>query len=193
MKLIGLTGGIGSGKTTVANVFKSFGIPIYIADDEAKRLMLISPCKEEISALLGTESYNAEGNLNRKYIASKVFTSKKLLDQLNQIVHPRVAIDFQNWAQKQDAPYVIYEAAILFETGKYKDFNYTILVTAPLEDRIKRLKIRDNATEEDILNRINNQWTDERKSKLANWIIKNEDLVNTKTKICKLHEFISNL
>lgn len=193
MKHIGITGGIGSGKTTVANFFKTYGIPVYIADDEAKKLMHQSPIKEELIELFGEEAYDSSRQLNRSFIASKVFNNKELLEKLNQIVHPRVEKDFQEWAKHQDSPYVLYEAAILFETGKYKQFDYTILVTAPIETRIKRVQKRDQSSEEEILARMKNQWSDEEKMKLANWIIKNCELSKTKQEVGDLHELILRL
>lgn len=193
MKHIGITGGIGSGKTTVANFFKEFGIPVYIADDEAKKLMHKSPVKEELIDLFGEESFDDSQMLNRSYIASKVFHNKELLEKLNQIVHPRVEEDFQKWAKSQHSPYVLYEAAILFETGKYKQFDYTILVTAPVETRIKRVQKRDHSSEEDVLARMKNQWPAEEKMKLASWIIKNCELSKTKQEVRDIHELILRL
>src|SRR5690625_5295330 len=122
MKKVGLTGGIGSGKTTIAHFFEAFGVPIYNADKEAKRLMLRSPIKEEVQALLGTASYDSSGALNRSYIAAQVFNDSSLLKQLNQIVHPRVHEDFISWANRQSGAYVLYESAILFESKNYSDY-----------------------------------------------------------------------
>lgn len=193
MKQIGITGGIGSGKTTVAKFFKEFGIPVYIADDEAKKLMHHAPIKEELIQLFGQEAYDAQDNLNRKYIASQVFNDKPLLEKLNAIVHPRVEEDYKTWTEKQDSPYVLYEAAILFETGKHQQFDYNILVTAPKQERISRLLQRDNTTKEEIQSRMENQWSDEEKSKLADWIIENVDLLETKQQVTQLHDTISNI
>src|SRR5699024_4828459 len=129
MIIVGLTGGIGSGKTTVAKFFHALGVPVYIADEEAKKLMLSQPVKKEIIAIWGEESYFPSGKLNRKYLASRVFNDEEQLSKLNNIVHPRVEEHFQNWVKHQSAHFVIYEAAILFETGKYKEVDYSILVT----------------------------------------------------------------
>src|SRR5699024_1512653 len=118
MITVGITGGIGSGKTPEANFFKDYGIPAYIADLEAKKLMHQNPIKEEVLALFGENSYTEQQELNRKYIAAEVFDNKEKLNRLNAIVHPRVAEHFQNWLKNQNAPYVLYEAAILFETGR---------------------------------------------------------------------------
>lgn len=193
MKVVGLTGGIGSGKTTVANFFKDHGVPIYIADDEAKKLMTDDAVKDEIIALLGDESYGPSGKPDRKYIASQVFENEELLKKLNQIIHPRVGEHFAQWLEKQDAAYVLYEAAILFETQKYQELDYTILVTAPKQVRIARLKKRDNSSESQIRARMENQWPDSRKKKLADFVIENRDLIRTKAQVSKFHSFLSSL
>lgn len=190
MKLIGITGGIGSGKTTVANFFKELGIPVYIADDEAKKLMHRSPIKEELINLFGEEAYDQSESLNRKFIAAQVFDRKKQLEQLNQIVHPRVTEDFKSWIQQQHAPYVLYEAAILYETGRYKDFDFTILVTADKSERIARIKNRDQSTEKEIESRMKNQWSDKKKRKLADFVIENHNLNETRKKVYKLNEVL---
>lgn len=193
MITVGITGGIGSGKTTVANFFRDYGIPAYIADLEAKKLMHQNPIKEEVLALFGENSYTEQQELNRKYIAAKVFDNKEKLNRLNAIVHPRVAEHFQNWLKNQNAPYVLYEAAILFETGRYKDFDYTILVTAPKKERIKRVQNRDQTSEADILSRMKNQWSDKKKMKLCDFLIKNDNLSKTKERVSEIHEHISKL
>lgn len=190
MKVIGLTGGMGSGKTTVANFFKELGIPVYIADDEAKSLMNSSTeVKSKIIGLLGEKAYS-DGILDRKYVAAQVFYSAEKLEKLNSIVHPAVATDFENWKNSQNSPYVIYEAAILFEKGGHKKCDAVILVTAPYEERIKRLKSRDKSSEEDIEARMKHQWSDSKKRKLADFEINNLKLQNTKEQVRKLHEII---
>lgn len=192
MKVVGLTGGIGSGKTTVANCFAELGIPLYIADVEAKKLMNESPqVKKEIRALFGNEAYENE-NLNRKFVAQVVFRDREKLEELNAIVHPQVAVHFESWKLKQTAPYVIYEAAILFEKGGYKKCDQTILVTAPHELKIERLKKRDGATISEIEARMNNQWPDEKKIPLADFIIENEVISDTKKKVRKIHQILVN-
>ena len=190
MKVIGLTGGMGSGKTTVANFFKELGIPVYIADDEAKSLMNTSTeVKSKIIGILGEKAY-PNGILDRKYVAAQVFNSAEKLEKLNHIVHPAVATDFENWINSQNSPYVIYEAAILFEKGGHKKCDTVILVTAPYEERIKRLKSRDKSSEEDIEARVKHQWSDSKKRNLANFEIKNLNLHNTRDQVRKLHEII---
>ena len=190
MIIVGLTGGIGSGKTTVAGFFRDLGIPVYIADDAGKRLMRQSPqIKEEIISLFGSEAYS--GDLpNRKFIASKVFSDAALLSRLNGIIHPAVTHDFKVWVQKQDSEYVIYEAAILYETGGYKKCDMSILVTTPLELRIERLQQRDDSSKAEIEQRMSNQWSDEKKSELADFIINNVDLNTTKAAVTHIHDKI---
>ena len=187
MKIVGLTGGIGSGKTTVAGFFKELGIPVYIADDAGKRLMgTSSKIKEQIIDLFGESSYS--GNTpERKFIASKVFSDAQLLEKLNNIIHPAVEEDFKNWLEDQTQAYVIYEAAILFETGGYKKCDLSILVTAPRDSKIKRLQKRDDSSREEIQQRMNNQWSDDKKSELADFIIINDDLGHTIQQVEHIH------
>ena len=188
--IVGLTGGIGSGKTTVANFFEKLGIPVYIADNEAKRLMATSPeIRSEVIQLLGSEAYTIEG-LNRKYIANKVFKNKELLNELNAIVHPRVANHFMHWYKQQDSPYVIKEAAILFENGGYKECDFMVVVTAPIATRIERLKKRDQSTEEEIEDRMKAQWSDAKKISLSDFSIENVFLDDTKQKVERIHNHI---
>jgi len=190
MKIVGLTGGIGSGKTTVAGFFKELNIPVYIADDAGKRLMnTSSEIRQEIIDLFGEQAYK-EDLPDRKFIASKVFNDKDLLSKLNKIIHPAVAADFQKWVKKQHSAYVIYEAAILFETGGYKKCDFSILVTAPKEMRIQRLQKRDDSSEKEIEERMNNQWSDKKKSSMANFLINNEELTQTKQQVEHIHDKI---
>ena len=192
MRILGLTGGMGSGKTTVANFFKELKVPIYIADDAGKYLMNTNTeVKAKVVSLFGEQAYN-EGHLDRKYIAGKVFNSPEKLEQLNKIVHPAVALDFIKWKNKQDSSYVLYEAAILFEAGGYKNCDLVVLVTAPLEDRIKRLQARDKSTLEEIEARMKHQWSDEEKRKLSNFEIINKNLSSTKEQVRNLHEILIN-
>ena len=190
MKIIGLTGGIGSGKTTVAGFFRDFGIPVYIADEAGKRLMVTSEkIRKQIIDLFGEDAYKGD-QPERKYIASKVFNDKDKLASLNDIIHPAVAADFQEWVRKQSSEYVIYEAAILFETGGYKKCDFSILVKAPQDLRIERLQKRDDSSREEIQQRMNNQWSDEKKSQLADFIINNEELADTKLQVEHIHRKI---
>lgn len=188
MKIIGLTGGIGSGKTTVAKMFSELGVPIYIADIEAKKLTNSSKAiRRKLIKLLGEESYSEEG-LNRAFVAEKIFNDKGLLNSVNEIIHPKVAAHFKKWVLKQNFPYVIKEAAILFENGSYKECDTVILVTAPKPIRIKRILERDKTTEADIQQRTDNQWNDEDKIQLADIVVNNIDLETTKKRIAEIHK-----
>ena len=191
MKIIGLTGGIGSGKSTVAAFFNELGVPVYIADLEAKKLTNSSKkIRKKIKALLGKESYKGK-KINTEFVASKVFNNKSLLKDLNAIIHPRVAKHFKKWVEEQEGPYCIKEAAILFESGSYKDCDATILVKAPKELRIKRILDRDqNTTIEEIESRMKNQWSDSEKENLADIVIENFDLEKTQQKIKEIHLFL---
>ncbi len=192
MKVVGLTGGIGSGKSTVAKMFHQLGVAVYIADDEAKKLMSNDKTvREQIIDLLGVDSYR-EGELNRPYIANMVFNNRSKLDKLNEIVHPAVASHFKIWKDKQIGNYVIKEAAILFENDGYKQCDYTILVSAPLETRIKRVLERDQITEKQVLSRMNNQWEDSQKIPLADFVIYNTDLEETESQVYRIHKEISS-
>lgn len=192
MMIVGLTGGIGSGKTTVANFFRELGIPVYIADEAGRRLMLSSKeIKKAVVDLFGEKAYSGD-EPDRKYIASQVFNDSKKLEALNNIVHPAVAADFQTWLSRQQAPYIIYEAAILFESGGNENCDRTILVTAPHDEKIKRLQFRDNSEINEIEARMANQWSDEKKLKLADFQIKNTDLALTKSQVEELHEILLN-
>lgn len=193
MKIIGLTGGIGSGKSTVARLFQELGIPVYIADDEAKKLMLQKEIREKIINLLGEDAY-INKTLNKKYIASKVFQDSDLLTQLNQIVHPAVAQHFSQWLKEQKGIYVIKEAAILFENGGYKNCDKTILVKADKNTRLQRVLKRDKTSIDDIEARMKNQWPDSKKEKLADFIIaNNEGIKELKCRVQIIHEILKKL
>ena len=191
MKIVGLTGGIGSGKTTVAGMFQDLGVPVYNSDTRAKELMSTSPeLREKIVGLLGEDAY-VKGELNRALIAEQVFMNKELLSALNAIVHPAVREDFTSWASAQQASYVIQEAAILFENGAYTGFDSMILVTAPRKIRLERIMQRDSSSETDVLARMNHQWADEKKLPLAQFVIENIELENTRSAVGKIHKKLS--
>lgn len=163
--VIGLTGGIGSGKTTISKMFEEIGIPVYISDKEAQKIIETNArVKESIKSLFGELAY-VDGKYNRKYIAEIVFKNKYKLQKLNDIVHPLVAKHFEEWKQLQSSLYVIKEAAILFESGAYRNCDFIITVTAPEEERIRRVVERDGVTEEAVRERMKNQWSDEKKIK----------------------------
>lgn len=176
MLKIGLTGGIGSGKSMVARIFENLGVPVYRADAEAKRIMNADPeVMRGIMDLLGKQAYN-KGKLDRGYVSSRVFTDPGLLNTLNEIVHPVVRDDFERWSECYlHHPYILEEAAILFETGFYKDFDYIVVVYADDELRIRRVMERDQAERKDILKRISNQMAQDRKKELADFTIFNND------------------
>ncbi len=190
MIVVGLTGGIGSGKTTVAKEFAALGIPTYIADEEAKKLMITSKTlKRKLIELFGEEAY-LDGKLNKPFIAGIIFNDKTYLERMNAIVHPQIASHFKKWKQKQHAPYVIKEAAILFENGSYKKVDIIITVTAPKELKIKRLLKRDDTTEEKIESIMKNQWSDDEKIKQSQYVINNVELAKTKQEVLKIHRQI---
>ena len=179
-KIIGLTGGIGTGKTTVATYFASKGVPVYIADEAAKEIMNTKEVIQQVQALFSENVISENGYLNRTLIRELVFTNKDKLAQLNSIIHPKVKRDFDNWlSQHQDAPFVIKEVAILFETNGQEYCDATILVTAPLETRIQRVLERDKSTKDIILQIIQNQLPEEQKIRLATYVIENENLEKT--------------
>lgn len=190
MIIVGLTGGIGSGKTTVAKEFESLGVPIYIADVEAKKLMQKSKIiKKKLIQLFGQEAY-LNHKLNRAFIANIIFKDTSYLQKMNAIVHPRVGKHFRKWIAKQKAPYIIKEAAILFENNSYKDCDFIITVTAPIKLRIERLLERDNTTIERIQAIMQNQWSDAEKVKLSHFVINNVTLEDTKAQVLKIHHQI---
>lgn len=188
---VGLTGGIGSGKTTIANLFAlHFSIPTYIADTKAKELVANNKqLQQEIVTLLGEEAF-VEGRYNTSFVAQEVFSNKEKLDKLNAIIHPYVQQDFLQWKQSQQAPYVIKEAAILFESGSYRDCDFIIMVTAPLEERIKRVMLRDKIDRETVEKRIKNQWNDEKKIELSTFVIENREIDKNLDKIEIIHSKI---
>ena len=192
---VGLTGGIGSGKTTIANLFATeFAIPIYIADTKTKELIAQDThLQQEIKALLGEEAF-VEGKYNTAFVASIVFSTPEKLQALNQLIHPYVQQDFARWREEQHSPYVIKESAILFESGSYKDCDYIITVTAPLEERIRRVMLRDKIDRKTVEKRIKNQWNDENRIKLSTFVVDNRDFGRNLDKIqtihCKIMEMI---
>ncbi len=185
---IGITGGIGSGKTLVSGIFEKLGAPTYNADDRAKWLMNNnSKIVKKVVDLFGTEAY-INGILNRTLIAQQVFKNKSLLEQLNAIVHPVVFGDFDAWYDLQTFPYVLKEAALLFESGSYKDLDAIITVDAPIETRLKRASKRDNTSEEEIRGRIKNQYPSEIKVAAADFVINNDGDTTILPQVLQLHQ-----
>ncbi|HEY9196022.1 MAG TPA: dephospho-CoA kinase [Mucilaginibacter sp.] len=192
MLKIGLTGNIGSGKTTVAKVFELLGIPVFYADDEAKKVMATDAILiDAIKQHFGPASYFADGTLNRKHIASIVFNNSAELEKLNSLVHPAVFRAFDRLetdAYEKGAPYIIREAAILFESGSYKTCNRSIIVSAPLNLRIARVMQRDGVPEEEVKKREARQMPEDEKKKLADDIIVNDDKQLVIPQIIALHQ-----
>lgn len=190
MLKVGLTGGIGVGKTYCANIFGVFDIPIYNSDIQAKQLMMTSESlKTGIMESFGLESYNEDGTLNRGYLASIIFKDKEALGKMNSLVHPAVREDFINWCGTQQAQsYIIQEAALIFETGNYKSFDKLIVVDAPLDLRIERVMSRDNATKESILDRIGKQKPQEEKVALADYVINNDGTSSILKQVFDIHQ-----
>lgn len=188
MLKIGLTGGIGSGKSTVAKVFEVLGIPVYYADEEAKRLMNTDEeLKQNIQELFGIESYT-NGLLNRKYIAGIVFNDPQKLEQLNALVHPVTINDANNWLQQQKTSYAVKEAALIFESGIQEFLDYVIGVYAPAPLRIQRAMHRDNTSREAVMARMNKQMDEEEKMRLCNFVITNDEQQLLIPQVLALHQ-----
>ena len=193
-KIIGLTGGIGSGKSTIANYIASKGIPVYIADEEAKKLMELPEVITSVQSIFSENVLDKFGKLDRKKIADLVFNSPTQLPQLNNIVHPLVKNHFIEWLKiHSNAPYVIKEVAILFETGGNTAFDKVILVTAPEEIRIERAMKRDNVSKETIVSRMNNQLPESEKITKSDFIIHNTDLNKTFIQVDEILKILSKL
>ena len=188
---IGITGGIGSGKTLVCRIFHCLGIPLYDADSRAKNLMTTDGILvEQIKKEFGTLSYNEDGSLNRKYLGQVVFDQKHKLEKLNQLVHPCVAKDYKEWTDEQlSFPYVIKEAALLFESGSYKGLDKVVVVSASEQIRMKRVLQRDtHRKEKDVLNIFSNQLTEAERLQRADFIITNDESQLVIPQVLELHE-----
>lgn len=193
MLKIGLTGGIGSGKSTVAKIFETLGIPVYYADTEAKRLMNSSETlKKVIRQNFGEATYEND-QLNRKYLAGIVFNNPEKLELLNALIHPVTINDAEQWMQQQSAPYSIKEAALLFESGAAENLDFIVGVYAPQALRIKRVMKRDGLTADEIMKRINRQVNEEMKMKLCDFVITNNEQELLVPQVLKLHQHFSGL
>lgn len=193
MLKIGITGGIGSGKSTVAKVFEVLGIPVYYADDAAKRLMNTDEeLKVKIQLQFGNEVYTNK-QLNRKRLAEIVFTSPEKLALLNALVHPATLKDADNWMQKQTTPYTLKEAALIFESGAHEHLDYVIAVTAPAPLRILRTMQRDGITREEVLARMDKQMDETIIIKLCDFVIKNDEQELLIPQVLALHEKLLTL
>lgn len=192
-KVIGLTGGIGSGKTTIANFFKSYDIPVYIADDEAKAILYSPDAIKEVKEAFG-EAVMTDDIPDRAKLASVVFNEPDKLKTLNGIIHPKVRQHFKEWLQQHDASaFIIREAAILFESGAYKDCDKIILVTAPVEVRIDRVMKRDATSREKVIERMNAQWDDKKKAVLSDFIITNLDINDAKLQVDEILKILKKM
>lgn len=189
MLKVGITGGIGSGKTTVAKVFSTLGIAVYNADERARSITATDPeVREKIVTLFGAEVFNVKNALNRAKLAEVVFSDAEALEKLNAIVHPRVRIDFGKWIAEQTSEYIIKEAAILIENGTHKELDALILVTADKEERIERVMKRDGVNRELVVQRMNNQMDDRDKQEFATYTIDNDENQLVIQQILEIHE-----
>ena len=174
VKRIGLTGGIGSGKTMIAQILEAMSYPVYYSDVRSKDLCNHHPeIKSQLIALFGDKAYE-ENELNREFLAEQIFSQPELRVQVNAIIHPIVREDFTTWSSQQSSTFIFNEAAILFETGAYKQFDAVVLVCAPTSQRIERVMFRDLSTKSSVEQRIQSQWTDEQKRALTNLCIEND-------------------
>lgn len=186
---IGITGGIGSGKTTVCRIFEALGVPVYYADDRAKALMTTdAELMAGIRALFGAEAYTSDGALNRPHIAAKAFGNADILAQLNALVHPAVHRDANRWSDAQNAPYTLREAALLYESGGDAHLDRIIAVYAPESVRLERVMARDQATEAQVLARMRQQLSDEVKRERADFVILNDGHTALIPQVHELHQ-----
>lgn len=195
---VGITGNIGSGKTTVCKVFEVLGIPVFYADDEAKRIMVKDLILiEGIKKAFGEKSYLEDGTLNRKHISGIVFNNEEQLVKLNRLVHPAVFRRFEVWVQqykgRTDIPYVLKEAALLFESDSYKMCHRSLMISAPEQVRFARVMKRDSVTAEEVKKRNSRQMSEEQKLGLANDVIINDDTELVIPQVLQLHKLYSSL
>ena len=173
---VGVTGGIGAGKSLICSILERMGYPVFYSDIEAKKIITLNhQVRIDLIELFGIQIFK-DHQLDRKLLANLLFSDSTLIEKMNAIVHPKVREEFENWALNQDSQLVFNEAAILFETGSYKNFDATILVTAPLEIRLNRVMNRDNSIRADVQKRIDNQWSDNQKVILSTYQIQNDDI-----------------
>jgi dephospho-CoA kinase len=192
---IGVTGGIGSGKSTVCQIFEHLQVPIYYADVRAKALMQEDPeLKKEIRKAFGWDAYDEKDQLNRAYLAKIVFNNAAKLSILNNLVHPCVFEDYRTWVSKQlEHPYSIKEAALMFETDSYKELDKIIVVTAPINLRLERVVQRDNVKNDDVLKRMENQMSDRARLAKADFVLKNDGKLSLINQVLQLHHLFLDL
>ncbi len=186
--IVGLTGGIGSGKTTVAEIFKHLKVPVFTADEESKKLLdTDKELQQKLKELLGPELMK-DGQIDKKWMATQIFSDETLLQKANAIIHPAVGKAFKNWHQQQKAPYVLREAAILFESGTHQDCAQIVVVVAPEALRLERVMKRSGETEAQVKERMNKQWPQEKKEALADYVIRNYNQHSLIKQVIAVHE-----
>jgi dephospho-CoA kinase len=191
--IIGLTGGIGSGKSTVAKLFEVMGVPVYNSDLHAKEMYYKPEVKEQVIRLLGANAYDAEGKLDPKHVSKIVFGDSGTLSKINSIIHPAVETDFKEFVTKHsDQKLILKESALLFETGIYKKLDKIILVTSPLELRISRVQARDNISADEVKKRIQHQMPDEEKAPISDFVIKNDEATGLIPQVVEVLEKLKN-
>lgn len=189
MLKIGITGGIGSGKTTICKVFEQLGIAVFYADTAAKIAMIHDvTLVEGVKKAFGQQSYHQDGSLNNAHIAAIVFNDRTKLDKLNALVHPAVFKAFDQWVLDKSSPYVLKEAALLFESGSYQQCDKNILVTSPMTLRLERVMQRDKVSKEQVMARMDKQYTDEQKTKMADYFISNTPSDSIILQVLALHD-----
>jgi dephospho-CoA kinase len=189
---LGLTGGIGSGKSTVAKVFESLGVSVFYADNEAKKFLYHEEVKAKLQALYGSRILDERREVNKAVLASIVFTDEKELAKLNALIHPLLEMEFLKWAEsKKDEQYIVKEAAILFEAGFDKSVDKVLSVSAPVDHRIERVIKRDSVNRQQVLDRISKQWTDEQREAKSDFVINNADNQMILEQILQIHKELS--
>jgi dephospho-CoA kinase len=190
---LGLTGGIGSGKSTVAKVFQELGVAVYYADNEAKKFLFQDKIKKDLQAIFGPSVINGEGEVDKAVLASIVFTDEKQLAKLNALIHPLLENDFLKWSEKKsNEKYIVKEAAILFEAGFDKSVDKILTISAPVDERIERVMKRDQVNRQQVLDRISKQWTDEQREAKSDFTINNADDQVILEAILKIHSKLSD-
>lgn len=191
MKVICITGGIGSGKSVVAKIFETLGYPVFYSDAVAKQAYFVPSVKQKIIELLGKEAYKNDFEIDKDYISSKIFSDKDLLAKINSIIHSQVKLKFQDFVnQNTEQPFVFKESALIFEAQLQSNCDKIILVTAPQSLKIQRVKERDNLTEQEIFKRMQHQWDDEKKIPLADYVINNDDKTPVLPQVLRILEYL---
>lgn len=192
--VVGLTGGIGSGKSTVAKLFEVLGVPVYNSDIRAKEMYYKAEVKEQVIRLLGTNAYDENGKLNAPHISKTIFGDSGVLQKINGIIHPAVENDFKEFVhQHSQSKLILKESALIFEAGIYKKLDKTILVTSPLELRIARVQSRDGITRDEVIKRINHQLPDEEKAPISDFIINNDEKTGLISQVLEVYEKLKNV